>query len=308
MTSARPPKAAAGKPPPMTLPKVIRSGRTPSMPYQPALLTRKPVITSSEMYSAPFSAHSVLETLVEAGQRRHHAHVAGRRLGDHAGDLARVRGERGPHRVEVVVRQHDRVAGLRAGHPRGVGQPEGRHARTGRGQQRVHMPVVAAGELDHLGAAGEAARQPDRRHRRLGAGGDQPHLLDRLDPGHDLLGELDLALAGRAEGRAAGDRLLDGGDHLGVRVAEDHRPPRAHEVDVLAAVGVGEVRTGTGHHEPGRTAHGAEGPHRRVHAAGRHSGRAVEERLRNWGFIRKRHCDPDLHKRREGGGARTRPG
>ena len=49
MTSARPPKAAAGKPPPMTLPKVIRSGATPSMPYQPALLTRKPVITSSEM-------------------------------------------------------------------------------------------------------------------------------------------------------------------------------------------------------------------------------------------------------------------
>ncbi|CAM5267050.1 hypothetical protein STANM309S_01438 [Streptomyces tanashiensis] len=57
MTSARPPNAAAGKPPPMTLPKVIRSGFTPSTPYQPARLVRNPVITSSEMYSAPFSRH-----------------------------------------------------------------------------------------------------------------------------------------------------------------------------------------------------------------------------------------------------------
>lgn len=49
MTSARPPNAAAGKPPPMTLPKVIRSGLTPSTPYQPAREVRKPVMTSSEM-------------------------------------------------------------------------------------------------------------------------------------------------------------------------------------------------------------------------------------------------------------------
>lgn len=37
----------------MTLPKVIRSGRTPSTPYQPAFDVRNPVITSSEMYRAP---------------------------------------------------------------------------------------------------------------------------------------------------------------------------------------------------------------------------------------------------------------
>ncbi len=173
----------------------------------------------------PVAGAQILQALVEARQRRHHAHVARRRLRDHTGDLARVRGERGPYRLDVVVRQHDRVAGLRTRHTRRVGQSEGRHARTGRGQQRVHMPVVAARELDHLRPAGEAACQPDRRHRRLGAAGDQAHLLDRLDPGHDLLGQLDLARAGRAEGRTAGDRVLDRGDHLGVRVAQDHRPP-----------------------------------------------------------------------------------
>ena len=35
MTSARPPNAAAGSPPPMTLPNVIRSASTGSRPYQP---------------------------------------------------------------------------------------------------------------------------------------------------------------------------------------------------------------------------------------------------------------------------------
>ncbi|CAM5625027.1 hypothetical protein SANTM175S_01558 [Streptomyces antimycoticus] len=50
MTSARPPKAAAGKPPPMTLPKVIRSGSTPSSPNHPGPGDpEKPVMTSSEM-------------------------------------------------------------------------------------------------------------------------------------------------------------------------------------------------------------------------------------------------------------------
>ena len=57
MTSARPPKAAAGKPPPMTLPKVNRSGAPasygPSSPYQPAREQRKPVMTSSLTSSAP---------------------------------------------------------------------------------------------------------------------------------------------------------------------------------------------------------------------------------------------------------------
>jgi hypothetical protein len=51
----RPPKAAAGKPPLMTLPKVNRSASTESTPYQPLRLIRKPVITSSTISSAPCS-------------------------------------------------------------------------------------------------------------------------------------------------------------------------------------------------------------------------------------------------------------
>ncbi len=53
MTSARPPNAAAGRPPDITLPNVYRSPATPSTPYQPASDTRKPVITSSMTSRAP---------------------------------------------------------------------------------------------------------------------------------------------------------------------------------------------------------------------------------------------------------------
>ena len=62
-------------------------------------------------------------------------------------------------------------------------QAEGGDAGAGLGEQRVDVAVVAAGELDDTAAAGEAAGQPDRAHRRLGAGVDQPHLLDRRRPG-----------------------------------------------------------------------------------------------------------------------------
>ena len=67
MTSARPPNAAAGSPPPMTLPKVNRSASTPSSPYQPARVTRKPVITSSLMSSAPCARHSASRPALKPG-------------------------------------------------------------------------------------------------------------------------------------------------------------------------------------------------------------------------------------------------
>jgi hypothetical protein len=58
MISARPPNAAAGSPPPITLPNVTRSPATPSTPYQPERVTRNPVSTSSMMSSAPADRHA----------------------------------------------------------------------------------------------------------------------------------------------------------------------------------------------------------------------------------------------------------
>ena len=90
ITSARPPKAAAGRPPLITLPKVNRSGVTPSRPHQPAGPTRKPVSTSSRISSAPWRRGQVAQQRVEPVARRDHAHVRGGRFDDDAGDLVAV--------------------------------------------------------------------------------------------------------------------------------------------------------------------------------------------------------------------------
>ena len=58
MISARPPNAAQGSPPPITLPNVTRSPATPSTPNQPAEVTRNPVSTSSMISRAPADRHS----------------------------------------------------------------------------------------------------------------------------------------------------------------------------------------------------------------------------------------------------------
>src|SRR5580693_6210059 len=122
MISARPPNAAAGRPPPITLPNVVRSPATPSRPYQPELVTRNPVSTSSMMSSAPCSRQSPASS-----------------------SLKPAAGGTTP---------------MFAGHPGRVGQPERRDAGAGRGEQRVYVAVVAAGEFDHHPAAGEAPGEP----------------------------------------------------------------------------------------------------------------------------------------------------
>ena len=58
MRSARPPYAATGNPPPMTLPRVVRSGLTPKRSGAPPGAIRNPVITSSKISSAPCASAS----------------------------------------------------------------------------------------------------------------------------------------------------------------------------------------------------------------------------------------------------------
>ena len=109
--------------------------------------------------------------------------------------------------------------------------------------------MVAAGELEHAVAPGEAAREPDRAHRGLGAGGDEAHHLDRRHRVDDLLRELDLGLGRGAEGRPAGGGVLDRGERLGVGVPEDERPPAQHPVDVALPVDVLDLGAAAAAHE-----------------------------------------------------------
>ena len=128
------------------------------------------------------------------------------------------------------------------------------------------MAVVAAGELhDHV-AAREGAGQAQGAHRRLGARADQADRLDGRDARAHLLREGHLARLRRAERQAARRLLLHRRDDLRVRVSHDHRPPGAHQIDVLAAVHIGEQSTLRRGQERRRASHRSERTHRRVHA------------------------------------------
>jgi len=130
------------------------------------------------------------------------------------------------------------------------------------------MPVVATGELDHLGPAGGAAGQPDRAHGRLGPRVDEADLVDRRNHPRDQFGKLHLGKGGGAEGGAPDDRRADGVQDLGVGMAEEQRTPRADIVDVGVAIDIGEAAPARGRDEEGLSSHGAERAHGRVDAAG----------------------------------------
>ena len=92
--------------------------------------------------------------------------------------------------------------------PGEFGTRERRGRAAGRDEQAIDVPVVVAGELDDHVAAREAAGQPDRAHRRFGAGADQPHFLDARHGLDDQLGQLVLGRGRCAEARAAAGRLV----------------------------------------------------------------------------------------------------
>src|SRR5207247_223965 len=75
-------------------------------------------------------------------------------------------------------------------------------------------------------------------HRRLGAGGDEPHHLNGRNRVDDLGGELDLGLGGPPERCPVRGGACDRIHRLRVGVPEHERPPGHHPVDVPAAVHV----------------------------------------------------------------------
>ena len=181
----------------------------------------------------------------------HDPEVHHRRLHDHAGGLAALGVEAldaALHRAGVVERHRDRHVdgGLRDA--RAVGQrgevlavadlvvldPDRDH-------HRVVVAVVGAEDLHDGVAARVGARDPDRVHRRLGAG-------VRVAPARQapaalqVLGDDDRVLGRGGEVRAARVALLHRAPDRRVRVALDHRAEAVVEVEVLVAVDVPDAR------------------------------------------------------------------
>ena len=130
------------------------------------------------------------------------------------------------------------------------------------------MAVIAALELDQDVAAAETACQADCAHGCFCARRHQADHVERRYHVAQQVGDLHLAFGRRAEGKTVNDGFLDGGDHLRVGVAQDHRPPGANVVCVPLAVGVLDLAADALLEEQRRAADRAEGAHRRIDAAG----------------------------------------
>ena len=109
MMSRRPPNAPTGNPPPMILPSVVMSGVMLKWPCAPRGPTRKPVITSSNINTAPCLVHSLRSVCRKFLVGNDQIHIAGDRLDDHAGDLIAHFRERIFDLLRVVVVLHERV-------------------------------------------------------------------------------------------------------------------------------------------------------------------------------------------------------
>ena len=88
--SRRPPYAATGSPPPITLPSVVRSAVTPKRSAAPPGAMRNPVITSSKISSAPCSSASRAQRGQERRIGRDEPRVADHRLDDDRRDATGV--------------------------------------------------------------------------------------------------------------------------------------------------------------------------------------------------------------------------
>ena len=192
----------------------------------------------------------------------HAARALDQRLDDERGDLGMVRFEescevvRGVHRAldaaeaMVVGAARGKRCDERLAHERRVGIAEDRDV--GDAERAQRLAVVAALQRDELRLAALAAIGPVvRRHleRDLGCrgavGGEERVAEAARGDAREPFGELDHRRVREARehdvlelSQLLGDRTVDGG----MRVAEEVHPPRAHRVEITAAVEIDEPR------------------------------------------------------------------
>ncbi len=208
------------------------------------------------------------------------AGVADVGLDDHRGQLGAAVPEELHHRPSVVKGEGQRQRRELGGDARAIRESERRHPAPRLDEKAVRVPVIAPLELEQGAPPRRGAGEPDRGHRRLGAGIHEPDPLERRHASAHVLGEFHLRRARRPVGPARRRSCIDRREHGGMRVAEDQRAPGADVVEVRLPVHVGEAGAGSLGHEKGRPAHRPERPHRRIHPAGKHRFRSLEELLR----------------------------
>ena len=104
-------------------------------------------------------------------------HVADNGLHNHGGNFVAAVGERFFYRANRVEWQRYRRLRKTFGNAGGIRNAQRRHAGARLHQQRIDVAVITAFKLNGEIATGEAARQTQRAHRRLGTGVHQARHL-----------------------------------------------------------------------------------------------------------------------------------
>ena len=244
ITSARPPNAPIGRPPP------IDFARHNEVGLHAELARRSPVAGGDAGLDLVEDEHRAValgdlaHCFEVAGLGKADADVLHHRLEDERGDLTPIGLEHTLERGEVVERDDESVV-----QHRGCEAARRRHADrcvrgTGEVERRLHrdhhlvvMAVIAAFDLDDLRATRVAARGADRVHRRLGAAVRESHEVE-AEPLDEQLRDVRVALARRHVQRAVLELLLDRLDHHGMAMTREQRAVAHVEVDVAVAVDV----------------------------------------------------------------------
>ncbi len=187
------------------------------------------------------------QPLQKALQRRHAAHIARHRLQNYRGDAVGLFGKQGFYRLKIIIGGQQGIGGGGGGDPRRRGDAQG-------------------------GGPGSGGH--------VGARVDQPHHLHRRHQIDDLLGKAHLGIGRRAEGGTQGHGVGKGLGYFRMGVADDHRSPGAHIVDIGAPIDIGHHGAARLADKRRRAAHRLEGPHRTVDPAGNQFLGAFEERFR----------------------------
>ena len=103
------------------------------------------------------------------GDRWNHTHVPRQRRDDDGCDTPSVAAQQFGDRVQVVVARDQGVGGDRFRHAWAVWNAQRGGARARLHEERIPMPVIAAGELDDPVATRRSTRQPQGAHRGLGS-------------------------------------------------------------------------------------------------------------------------------------------
>lgn len=123
------------------------------------------------------------------------------------------------------------------------------------------MTVVATYEFHDLVASGCCTGQPYRRHGGFGAARDESDPLQDGHASNDFFSEQGLGDCGRTKGTGVVDGINHRLTDRGMPMTEDHRTPRANEVDVAIAVDVCHPGALTALEIDGSSADGMEGSH-----------------------------------------------